>query len=77
MESAAPPTASMGQPDEAGLSAPQGRSDRRAPHGDGPHAGPLGQGEPLIVSSSPRSSRARLSTVAPMMLLLLRGEASG
>jgi hypothetical protein len=76
MESTAPPTASVGRPDEAGLFAPQGHPAHQAPRGDGPPSGPLGRGELPIASSSPRSSRARLSAVAATMLLLLRREAT-
>jgi hypothetical protein len=77
MESPAPPIASAGRTDEAGLSiALQGCSARRAPHGDGPPAGPLGRGELLIVSSSPRSSRARVTVAAVTMLILWLGEAT-
>jgi hypothetical protein len=76
MEPAAPLTASVGRPDEAGPSAPPGRPDHRAPRGDGPPGGPLGRGELLIVSSSPRSSRARVTVAAVTMLLLWLGEAT-
>jgi hypothetical protein len=72
MELATPPTASVGQPDEAGPSAPHRRPDRRAPRGDGPPAGPLGRGELRIASLSLRSSRARLTVAAVTMLLLWR-----
>jgi hypothetical protein len=74
MEPTAPPTASVGRPDEAGLSAPYGRPGHRAPRGDGPPAGPFRRGELLITSSSPCSSCTRLTVAASMMLLLWRGE---
>jgi hypothetical protein len=76
MESSSPPTTSAGRPDEAVLPALQWRSAHRAPRGDGPPAGPLRRGEPLIANSNPRSSRARLSAAAVTMSLLLRGEAT-
>jgi hypothetical protein len=76
LESAAPSTASVGRPDEAGLSAPRERPSHRAPRGGGPPAGLLGRGELLIASSSPHSSRVRLSVAVVMMILLWHGEAT-
>jgi hypothetical protein len=46
------------------------------PRKDGPSAGPFGQGELLVASSSPLSCRAQLSAATAIMTLRPRGEAT-
>jgi hypothetical protein len=75
LELDAPPTASEGRPDEAGLSAPRGHPSRWPPRGGGPPTGPLGWGELRIASSTLHSSRTWLSMAAATMILWWRGEA--
>jgi hypothetical protein len=55
----APPTFSEDRLGGAQVSVARKRPSRWAPHGSGPTAGPLERGEPLDVSSSPQSCRAR------------------
>jgi hypothetical protein len=72
----APPTFSEDRLDGAQVSAARKRPSRWAPHGSGPTAGPLGQGEPPNVSSSPQSCRAPPLAAGAMTTLQRHGAAT-
>jgi hypothetical protein len=70
-----PPTSSGGQLSGVRLSATRRCPSCWAPREGGPSAGPLGQGELLVASSSPHSCRVRPSAATAMMTLQWHGEA--